>query len=132
MCARACAPLVRDGGSVAAMGSMNSTTSPEGFPAYAATKGAVLQLARGMAADLAPRRVRVNVVAPGNCHTPMNEPYFEGSAGARLRADLEGAIPLRRLGGAQEVARSVLFFASDDSSYCTGANLAIDGGVTMM
>jgi len=130
--ARACMPLIRDGGSVVAMGSTSSTVVEKGYAAYAATKGAVLQLARGMAADLAPRYVRVNVVAPGNCVTPMSIPFLEGPAGAELRAEIEGAIPFAGMGSAEEIARAVLFFASDDSSYCTGASLAVDGGYTMM
>jgi NAD(P)-dependent dehydrogenase (short-subunit alcohol dehydrogenase family) len=132
LCARACTPLVRDGGSIVAMGSTNSTVVKQGYAAYAATKGAVLQLARGMAADLIPRSVRVNVVAPGNCLTPMNAPFWEGPAGVESRAETERAIPLGRLGNAEEIAHAVLFFASGDSSYCTGASLAIDGGYTMV
>lgn len=132
LCAHACAPLVRDGGSIVAMGSTNSTVVGEGYAAYAATKGAVLQLARGMAADLVPRRVRVNVVAPGDCQTPMAARFLEGPDGPKVRAEIEGAIPMGRMGSAEEVARAVLFLASDDSSYCTGASLAVDGGYTMV
>ena len=93
---------------IVAMGSMSGTVVDEGFAAYAATKGAVLQLARGMAADLAPRRIRVNVVAPGNCETPMNDPFLEGSAGAELRAELEGATPLGRLGTSADRQRGAV------------------------
>lgn len=132
LCARACAPLIRDNGSVVAMGSTQGTVAMKDFSAYAATKGAVHQLARGMAADLSSRGVRVNVVAPGNSATPMILPYVEGAAGAQVRAALEAEIPLGRLGAPEEIARAVLFFASDDSSHCTGAILATDGGFTMV
>jgi NAD(P)-dependent dehydrogenase (short-subunit alcohol dehydrogenase family) len=132
LCARECAPLVRDGGAIVAMGSTNGAVVYEGFAGYAATKGAVHQLARGMAADLAARRVRVNVVAPGNCETPMNTPFLEGPEGAELRAEIEGTIPLGRMGLADEIARATLYFASDDSSYCTGSTLIVDGGFTML
>jgi NAD(P)-dependent dehydrogenase (short-subunit alcohol dehydrogenase family) len=131
LCARACAPLIRDGGSVVAMGSTSSTTVLADYAAYAMTKGAVVQLARGMAADLAPHGVRVNVVAPGVCDTPMNMRALE-AGGPELRAESERAIPLGRVGTSQEVARAVLFFASDDSTHCTGSVLAVDGGYTMI
>jgi NAD(P)-dependent dehydrogenase (short-subunit alcohol dehydrogenase family) len=132
LCARACAPLVRDGGSVVAVSSTMGIVVQPGYASYSATKGAVLQLGRGMAADLASRGVRVNVVAPGDCETPGTMAFLEGPEGAQVRAEAEGKVPMGRMGSAEEVAHAVLFLASDASSYCTGVSLAVDGGYTMV
>jgi meso-butanediol dehydrogenase / (S,S)-butanediol dehydrogenase / diacetyl reductase len=76
--------------------------------------------------------VRVNVVAPGDCETPGTMAFLEGPAGAKVRAEAEGKVPMGRMGSAEEVAHAVLFLASDASSYCTGVSLAVDGGYTMV
>lgn len=132
LCARACVPLLGDGASIVLMGSIASVISSPGVAAYSATKGAVLQLARGMALDFAAsgRGVRVNVVCPGVCETPMMRRNIEGPAAWTTREQIAAEIPIGRLGTAEEIARATLFFASDDSSFCTGTSLLADGGVT--
>ena len=123
--ARALAPLMESGGSIVVMASMSSFIVNEDETVYSASKGAVLQLARGMAADLAPRGVRVNALCPGVCDTPMTRWWIDSQPDrAAAEAEAHGFALLGRMGTADEIARAALFLASDESSYCTGASLA--------
>jgi NAD(P)-dependent dehydrogenase (short-subunit alcohol dehydrogenase family) len=132
LCARACAPLIPAGGSIVVMASMSSFVVYPGETIYSATKGAVLQLARGMAGDLADRNVRVNALCPGICDTPLTRWFIDTSEDpAATEAEFEAAAPLGRMGAAEEIAHAALFYASDDSSYCTGSSLIADGGLTV-
>jgi NAD(P)-dependent dehydrogenase (short-subunit alcohol dehydrogenase family) len=130
--ARALAPLMDQGGSIVVMASMSSFVVNEDETVYSASKGAVLQLARGMAADLAHRGVRVNALCPGVCDTPMTRWWIESQDDrAAAEAEAHAFALLGRMGTAEEIARAALFLASDESSYCTGASLLADGGVTI-
>ena len=130
--ARALAPLMEAGGSIVVMASMSSFIVNEDETVYSASKGAALQLARGMAADLAPRGVRVNALCPGVCDTPMTRWWINSQPDrAAAEAEANGFALLGRMGTADEIARAALFLASDESSYCTGASLVADGGVTI-
>jgi NAD(P)-dependent dehydrogenase (short-subunit alcohol dehydrogenase family) len=120
------------GGSIVLIGSIASFISSAGYTSYATSKGAVLQLGRGMALDLAPRGVRVNVVCPGACDTPMLDRTVEGPSAAAAREAIAAGVPLGRVGTAEEIARAALFFASADASFCTGASLVADGGTTVL
>jgi len=99
--------------------------------AYAATKGGVVSMARAIAADFAPRNIRVNVVAPGATKTPI---WKRGSRSAEQSAKLadlfSSTVPLGRWGEAEELAKAVLFLASEDSSYVNAVELVVDGGLT--
>lgn len=112
-------------GAIVNLGSIMSVTAGAGLSAYAASKGAVLQLTRAMAHDLAPFGIRVNAIAPGVIETPMTE-------ATRANADAIGRFmahtPMRRVGRPEELAGPVLFLASDAASYVTGALLPVDGG----
>lgn len=112
-------------GSVVNLGSIMSVTAGPGLSAYAASKGAVLQLTRALAHDLAPYGIRVNAIAPGVIETPM-------TAATRADPDAIGRFmahtPMRRVGRPEELAGPVLFLASDAASYVTGALLPVDGG----
>ncbi len=93
---------------------------------YSATKGAVSALTRGLAVEYAPFKIRVNALAPGFIETSMTERVLRNSMFNKALLD---QTPLRRFGTGEDVARSALFFASDDSSFVTGAELAVDGGM---
>jgi meso-butanediol dehydrogenase/(S,S)-butanediol dehydrogenase/diacetyl reductase len=98
---------------------------------YCGTKGALVSMTRAMALDHAHANVRINCVCPGPINGPMMRDWFEEQddpAGFERR--VLATIPLGRLGEADEVAKSILFLASDDSSYITGATLLVDGGYT--
>jgi NAD(P)-dependent dehydrogenase (short-subunit alcohol dehydrogenase family) len=130
--ARAILPLMGAGGSIVVMASMSSFVVNEDETVYSASKGAVLQLARGMAADLAPRGIRVNAVCPGVCDTPMTRSWIDAQPDrAAAEAEADAFALLGRMGTGEEIARATLFLASDESSYCTGASLLADGGATI-
>jgi NAD(P)-dependent dehydrogenase (short-subunit alcohol dehydrogenase family) len=101
--------------------------------AYTASKAALIGLARSMAMDHAPQRIRVNVLCPGPIQTPMLQRSIDTHADpagyARMIVD---EVPLQRIGEADEIARVALFLASDDSSYMTGSTVVADGGATAM
>jgi NAD(P)-dependent dehydrogenase (short-subunit alcohol dehydrogenase family) len=130
--ARALTPLMGAGGSIVVMASMSSFIVNEDETVYSASKGAVLQLARGMAADLAVRGVRVNALCPGVCDTPMTRSWIDSQADrGAAEAEAHAFALVGRMGTAEEIARAALFLACDESSYCTGASLIADGGVTI-
>lgn len=111
----------------------SSTVNAKGFPgfvAYAGTKAAVRNFARGMSAELAPRGIRVNSVSPGPIGTPiwgktgLTEEQTQEAGGEMVKQ-----IPAGRFGTAEEIADAVLFLASDESKYVVGADLYVDGGI---
>ena len=112
-------------GRIVNLGSIMSVTAGPGLAAYAASKGAVLQLTKVLAHDLAPDGIRVNAIAPGVIETPMTEvTRADPAAIGRFMAHT----PMRRPGRPEELVGPVLFLASDASSYMTGALLPVDGG----
>jgi NAD(P)-dependent dehydrogenase (short-subunit alcohol dehydrogenase family) len=132
LCARACVPLIPPGGAIVVMASMSSFIVYPGESVYSASKGAVLQLARGMAGDLSERNVRVNALCPGICDTPLTRYFIDSSTDPlATEAEYQAAALLGRMGSAEEIARATLFYACDDSSYCTGSSLVVDGGLTV-
>jgi NAD(P)-dependent dehydrogenase (short-subunit alcohol dehydrogenase family) len=128
------APLLNENGSIIFNGSVHNYLGQAGLAAYAATKGGVVSMARAIAADLAPRHIRVNVVAPGWTKTPIwkRGPRANASAeeSAKVTDFYSSAIPLGRWGEPEELAKAVLFLASDDSSYINAVELVVDGGAT--
>ncbi|HEY1243447.1 MAG TPA: SDR family NAD(P)-dependent oxidoreductase [Hyphomicrobiaceae bacterium] len=94
--------------------------------AYSATKGAVTALTRGLAVEYAPFGIRVNALCPGFVHTALTARALKNPA---IEKALVEATALRRLGRPEEIAKAALFLASDDASYITGAELAVDGGM---
>jgi NAD(P)-dependent dehydrogenase (short-subunit alcohol dehydrogenase family) len=127
-------PLLNPGASIVLNGSVVATLGPPGSSAYVASKGAVRAMARSLAAELASRRVRVNVVSPGATITPIWSGRTAGDTTreklSQVAEKLTGPIPLGRLAEVEDIARAVLYFASEDSSYVTGAELFVDGGST--
>ena len=128
------APLLNDNGSVIFNGSVHNHLGQANQAAYAATKGGIVSMARSIAADLAPRNIRVNVVAPGATKTPIwnRGPRASISAdeSAKLAKAMSSRIPLGRWGEPEDLAKAVLFLASDDSSYINAIELMVDGGAT--
>jgi NAD(P)-dependent dehydrogenase (short-subunit alcohol dehydrogenase family) len=125
------APHLNDGASIILNGSVISVLGNPGYAAYAASKAGVRAMSRVMASELSPRGIRVNVVAPGAARTPIwNGAAPTAEAYAALDKRISRSIPLGRLGEAEEVAKTVLFLASDDASNIQGAEIFVDGGST--
>jgi NAD(P)-dependent dehydrogenase (short-subunit alcohol dehydrogenase family) len=128
------APLLNDNGSIIFNGSVHNYLGQPGLAAYAATKGGLVSMARAIAADLASRNIRVNVVAPGATKTPIWKRGSRASVteeqSAKIADFVSSAIPLGRWGEPEELAKAVLFLASDDSSYVNAVELMVDGGAT--
>ena len=130
--ARAAIPLMERGSTIVVMGSQQSVIVCRGNAAYATSKAAALQLARAMALDLAPKGIRVNALCPGVCETPLTRNAIERDADpAAFEAELQALSPLGRFGTAEEIAGHVLFLASEQSSFITGAGLMADGGTSI-
>ena len=98
--------------------------------AYVASKGAVAALTRAMAIDHVAAKIRINCVAPGTIESPYFTEILKAPNAAELRRGLEQRQAMERLGQPFEIARAMLFLASDDSSFCTGSTLTADGGWT--
>ncbi len=117
------------GGAVVTLSSVFGFRAPPGECAYAASKAAIVNLTRQMALDYASQGVRVNCVCPSDCDTPMIDALVAKEADpAAAKAALGAAIPMGRLGRAEEVASAVAFLCSDEASFITGAALPVDGG----
>jgi len=115
-----------EGGAIVNLSSIVATQGSPGQSAYAATKAAVIGLTQSAARELAPKRIRVNAVAPGVIDTDMML-ALKPEALEKLR----GQVGLQRLGTAQDVANVVLFLASDQAAYVTGQVLGVDGGLVL-
>jgi NAD(P)-dependent dehydrogenase (short-subunit alcohol dehydrogenase family) len=118
------------GGAIVNVASDLGLRGEKGITAYCATKGAVIQLTRAMAVDQAEDNIRVNAVCPGEIHTRMLEGAMldRGYSVEDGLAMLRERIPIKRIGKPEEIARAILFLASDEASFCTGAILSADGG----
>ena len=104
-----------------------------GQPAYCASKGAAIMLAKALALELAPENIRVNCICPGFVRTPMMLEYYtqrfpDAVERERMIAETEQAQMIGRFGEPSEIAAAALFLASDDASYVNGAVLSVDGG----
>jgi len=125
-------PLVRDGGSIILTGSIASDKVLAGHAVYAGSKAALNAFARSWAIEFAPRRVRVNVLSPGPTETAILEKLgIPPEARGAFDQAMAEAIPLGRMARAEEVASVALFLASDASSFVTGVNLRVDGGMAL-
>ena len=121
-------PLLNEGASIVLAG---STAASEGVPAfgmYAASKAAIRSLGRTWAAELIDRKIRVNTIIPGPIETPGLAVLAPAEEQQALLDGMAAGVPMKRLGHVDEIASAVLFLASDQSSYMTGAELAADGG----
>jgi NAD(P)-dependent dehydrogenase (short-subunit alcohol dehydrogenase family) len=128
---QAAAAHLNDNASVILNGSVISVLGNPGYAAYAASKAGVRAMARVMASELSPRGIRVNLVSPGATATPIWDSVAPTpDAFAVFEKRMSQSIPLGRLGQPEEVAKTVLFLASDDASNVQGAEIFVDGGIT--
>ena len=126
-------PLLRDGGSIILNASIASITGSPAFSVYSATKAAVRSFARGWTTDLKGRKIRVNALSPGPIDTPIFDTVAPTKAESdQLKAGFAQQVPLGRMGTPDEIAKVALFLASDDSSYVTGIELFVDGGMAQV
>lgn len=127
-------PILRDGGSIILNASSAASTGMENFSVYSASKAAVRSFARTMTLDLKARGIRVNAISPG----PIDTPIFGKIDGltdeqiAGFKQGVASMVPQGRMGKSEEIAKAVLFLASDDSSFTTGAELPVDGGMAQV
>jgi NAD(P)-dependent dehydrogenase (short-subunit alcohol dehydrogenase family) len=122
-------PLLRDGASVILTGSSAASTGAPAFSVYGASKAAIRNFARSWILDLAPRRIRVNVLVPGATSTPGWHGLASSPEQDKAMQDhVASTTPLGRMGRPDEAASAALFLASDDSSFVTGSELFVDGG----
>jgi NAD(P)-dependent dehydrogenase (short-subunit alcohol dehydrogenase family) len=117
-------PLFQDGGSIILIASVAGSKGFEGSTVYSATKAAIRSFARSWTVDLKNRKIRVNAVSPGVIETAMSAELSE-----QRKTILMSTVPLGRMGTPDEIAKAVAFLASDDSSYITGIELFVDGGL---
>jgi NAD(P)-dependent dehydrogenase (short-subunit alcohol dehydrogenase family) len=126
-------PLMPDGGAIILNASIAGIRGMGAFSVYSATKAAVRSFARTWTSDLKARKIRVNTLSPG----PIDTPILDGLGGTKaevdqVKAGLAAQVPLGRMGTPDEIAKVALFLASDDSSFVTGIELFVDGGMAQV
>ena len=122
-------PLLSDGASIILTGSTTGTTGTSQFSVYSASKAAIRNFARTWIIELADRKIRVNVLVPGNTSTPgWHDLAPNAAANVEMQRFVRETTPLRRLAEPDEIAQAALFLASSDSSYVNGSELFVDGG----
>ena len=127
LCTKEVVPyMIRQGGgkiiNIASIGGLLGNA----HPSYAASKGGVINLTRGLALELAPENININCISPGEFRTGINEYLFQ--ADPTLEVRLARTAPARRLGRPEEIASAAVFLGSDESDFCHGTNLVVDGG----
>jgi NAD(P)-dependent dehydrogenase (short-subunit alcohol dehydrogenase family) len=126
-------PLFADGGSIILNASIVASKGAEASSVYSASKAAVRSFARCWTTDLKHRKIRVNVLSPGYTETPIfNKAGLTQERVDELKVSFAAAVPLGRMGRPDEVAKAAVFLASDDSSYVTGIELFVDGGMAQV
>jgi len=122
-------PLLPDGASIILNASIVGSKGLSSNSVYSATKAAIRSFARTWTTDLKDRHIRVNAVSPGSIDTPgLSELLASSPTGEQRLKMISNSVPLGRLGTPDEIAKAVVFLASDDSSYVTGTELFVDGG----
>lgn len=123
-------PFLNDGASIILNSSVVGQSGIANATAYSASKAAVRSFARTLTTELAPRNIRVNVISPGPITTPIFDKLgLPKEAVEEFAANVVSQVPLRRFGKPEEIGQAALFFASNASSYITGVELNVDGGM---
>jgi NAD(P)-dependent dehydrogenase (short-subunit alcohol dehydrogenase family) len=126
-------PLFTNGGSILLNASVVGSKGLPSTSVYSATKAAVRSFARTWTMDLKARKIRVNAISPGPIDTPLLSPPSQTEEQSRLRKEgFAASVPMGRLGQAYEIAHAAVFLASDDSSFITGTELFVDGGLAQV
>jgi len=124
-------PLLNDGASVVFLSSNTATMRSPQSSIYQASKAALNSIAKTAAAELAPRKIRVNIISPGPTRTNvLNSSYGEETANA-IWDNLATVVPLKKIGIPEDVAKMVVYLSSENASYITGADFLMDGGMTL-
>lgn len=121
-------PHLADGGNIVVTGSIGSVMALPGNAAYASAKAGLRAVARIFATELLPRKIRVNMVSPGPTETAIVHRDTSAEEAEALLAVMREAVPMKRMGEAEEIAKAALFLASDDASFINGVDLFVDGG----
>lgn len=123
-------PLMKDGGSVILNGSVAGRKGIPTFAAYSATKAALQSFVRTWTSEFSGRGIRANVISPGPIDTPIFETQYDSKEKVdEVKQQYKALVPMGRLGRPEEIASVAVFLASDESSYVTGVDLAVDGGI---
>jgi NAD(P)-dependent dehydrogenase (short-subunit alcohol dehydrogenase family) len=126
-------PILEDGGSIILNASIGTSKGVEKSSVYSATKAAVRSFARTWTVDLRDRKIRVNAISPGPIDTPIFNSITQNEEQSELfKKNIVNAVPMKRMGSPDEVAKVVSFLASDESSYVTGIELFVDGGLAQI
>ena len=126
-------PLLSNNASIVLNGSISANIGMPNSSVYAASKAALITLARTLSAELVGRGIRVNVVSPGPVETPiLGRTGMPPEVLEETVKSLEAAVPMKRFGRAEEIAKTVLFLASDDSSFLLGTEIVADGGMSQL
>ena len=126
-------PLFKDGGSIILTSSVTNVLGSPGFSAYVASKAAVLNFARAWTMELKDRKIRVNSMSPGPTDTPaLATTGLTAEQAEQAAAQFATQIPMGRRGKPEEIAAAVAFLASDESSFITGIDLPVDGGLAQV
>jgi NAD(P)-dependent dehydrogenase (short-subunit alcohol dehydrogenase family) len=126
-------PLLSDGASIILTASIVGSKGLAANSVYSATKAAVRSFARTWTTDLKDRHIRVNAVSPGSTDTPgLSDLLASSEVGEQRKKMISNTVPLGRFGTPDEIAKAVVFLASDDASYITGIELFVDGGIAQV
>jgi NAD(P)-dependent dehydrogenase (short-subunit alcohol dehydrogenase family) len=125
-------PLFQDGGSIILNASITASKGIEASSVYSATKATIRSFARTWTADLKKRKIRVNAISPGPIDTPILNGVLSEEQTKQFHASIVANVPQGRIGNPDEVAKAASFLASDDSSYITGTELFVDGGMAQI
>jgi len=126
-------PLFANPSSIVFTASVNAHIGMPTTSVYGATKAGLLSLARTLSGELIARGIRINAVSPGPIATPLHDKFgLSDAASAAMKEALSSQIPVKRFGTPAEVAKAIVYFASDDSAFTVGSELIIDGGMTTL